>query len=38
MMYYELLQTKEGRILFGALVVLAIVFFIVDRISKKKRN
>lgn len=36
MMYYELFQTREGRILFGALVVLGIVLFIVDRVGKRK--
>lgn len=37
MTYYELFQTKEGRILFVALVVLTIVLFIVDRVAEKKK-
>lgn len=36
-MDYELFQAKEGRILFGALAVLAIVLFIVDRGGKRKK-
>jgi len=38
MMYYELFQSKEGRILYVALVVLAIVLFIIDRFVEKKRS
>jgi hypothetical protein len=38
MMYYELFQSREGRILYVVLVVLAIVLFIIDRFVEKKRS
>ncbi|MBZ4645824.1 MAG: hypothetical protein PWR27_2476 [Petroclostridium sp.] len=38
MMYYELFQTREGRILLSGLFVPAIVLFIIDRICEKKRS
>ncbi|EGD49537.1 hypothetical protein Cpap_3973 [Ruminiclostridium papyrosolvens DSM 2782] len=38
MLYYELFQTREGKITYGALFVMTIVLFIIDKVIEKKRN
>lgn len=38
MLYYELFQTREGRVLYVALVVLTIVLFIIDKVIEKKQK
>ncbi len=38
MLYYELFQTKEGKITYGALIVLTIVLFIIDKVIEKNRS
>ena len=39
MLYYELFQTREGKITFGVLIVLTIVLCIIDKaIEKRKQN
>jgi len=37
-MYYELFQTREGKILYAALIVLTIVLFIIDKVIEKKQK
>ncbi len=38
MMYYELFQTKEGKILYAALIVLTIVLFIIHKVIEKRKQ
>lgn len=38
MLYYELFQTREGKIIYGALIVLTIVLFIIDKAIEKKQK
>lgn len=37
-MYYELFQTREGKILYVALIVLTIVLFIIDKAIEKRKQ
>lgn len=37
-MYYELFQTREGKILYAALFVMTIVLFIIDKANGKKQK
>lgn len=38
MLYYELFQTREGKITFGALIVLTIILFIIDKVIEKRKQ
>jgi len=38
MMYYELFQTREGKILYAALIVLTIVLIIIDKVIEKRKQ
>jgi len=37
-MYYELFQTREGKILYAALIVLTIILYIINKVIEKKHK